>query len=62
MAMEDWLVRARELGVGYMRWELAYNRRVDCKRADGPKYQCQAIGMPCTIRQVPSPDLEPIPP
>ena len=46
--MADWLEKAKQIGPGYTRWELAYNRRLDCKRGERGAFQCQAVGMPST--------------
>jgi hypothetical protein len=55
-ALDDWLAMAARIGPGYTRWQIAYNRRIDCRRvAEG--HECQAIGRPCTVKQVPNPSL-----
>ena len=59
-SLQDWLAKAKQIGPGYTRWELAYNRRIECQKAASGGFQCQATAMPCTIKQVPAPDLQPL--
>lgn len=56
-ALDDWMAKARAIGPGYTRWQIAFNRRIDCTRIDPNRFQCQAIALPCTVKQVPNPDL-----
>ena len=58
-ALADWIEKAANIGPGYTRWELAYNRAIECeKTTDG--LRCQAVARPCMIKQVPSADARPI--
>ena len=53
--LADWHAKAREAGPGYTRWELAFDRRIDCTRTPSG-FSCQAIAAPCVIKQVPPAD------
>ena len=61
LALQDWLAKAKAIGPGYTRWQLAYDRRIDCQQPAPGMFRCQAIALPCTIKQVPSPDQIPLP-
>ena len=53
-ALESWSRIAEGHGAGFTRWQLAWERRIECARtADGKAVACQASGRPCTISQVP---------
>ena len=58
-ALADWTAQAAKLGEGYTRWQIAFNRRFDCKPA-ASGVSCQAIARPCTIKQVPSSNTVPL--
>jgi len=60
-ALQSWRDGARLVGEGYTRWEIAWKRRIDCKRVADGGFQCQAIAQPCTIQQVPPQRFEPLP-
>ena len=57
ITLQDWTEKAGESGLGYTRWQIAYNRRIECRKV-GPVHECQAVGMPCTVKQVPTEGLE----
>ena len=57
-ALDSWREGARLLGEGYTRWEIAWRRRIECTRLPDGRFQCQALGRPCTIQQVPPPPGE----
>ena len=59
-ALQDWLTKAQQIGAGFTRWELAYNRQITCVKNAGGGFQCQAVGMPCTIQQAPQRGRVPI--
>ena len=59
-ALQDWTQQAEKIGRGYTRWQIAFNRRIDCTKTAAGTFQCQAVGQPCTVEQVPTPDLQPI--
>ncbi len=61
LALQDWLAKAKAIGPGYTRWQLAHNRRIDCRRPAPGAFRCQAIALPCMIKQVPSPGTIPLP-
>ena len=52
-ALADWTDRARQIGPEYTRWQLAFDRSIDCSRTADGGFLCQAVGRPCTIKQVP---------
>ena len=52
-ALASWREGARLVGEGYTRWEIAWKRRIDCRKLSDGRFQCQAIAQPCTIAQVP---------
>jgi hypothetical protein len=52
-ALESWGAGARQYGIEYTRWGIAWNRRLDCTRTPAGLFACQAIGHPCTLQQVP---------
>ena len=60
LALMDWTEQARKLDPAYTRWQIAYNRRIDCSGAPAPGFKCQAIGRPCMVKQVPPPDMIPL--
>ncbi len=55
-ALDSWVSKATRHGEQYARWGIAWNRQLDCTRADSSLFRCKAVGHPCTIRQVPQPD------
>ncbi len=65
LALQDWLAQAKAIGPGYTRWQLAHNRRIDCQRPTPGvfpgMFRCQAIALPCMIKQVPSSGTIPLP-
>ena len=52
-ALADWLEKAKQNGPEYVRWELAFNRRIECSKIATGEFRCQAIGRPCSIQHVP---------
>ena len=52
-AMAGWLKQARKYGEGYVRWQLADNRRTFCAKSPAGGHACAVTGAPCTISQVP---------
>lgn len=56
-ALQDWLRLAGHYGVGYTRYQIAFDRDSSCERLPGGIFRCRASGRPCTISQVPHPEL-----
>ena len=59
LALESWLGLAQQYGAGYVRWQLAVGRVLNCRKLTTGAFQCQAAGAPCTILQTPGPALPP---
>lgn len=56
-ALQDWLKLAARYGEGYTRYQIAFDRNLSCERVASGAFRCQASGRPCTISQVPHPEL-----
>ena len=53
-ALASWVSQVRDsAGVGYTRWELAWNRRLLCLSGSG-EFRCVATGQACTIEHAPT--------
>lgn len=52
-ALDDWLQQAKKHGPEYTRWQIAFDRRIDCTKTAAGLYHCQAVGKPCAAKQVP---------
>jgi hypothetical protein len=50
-ALKEWTEAAQKHGPGYTRWQLALNRKFDCKKKPDGQHACVAAGTPCTIQQ-----------
>ncbi len=61
-AFEAWTKAAAAYGPQFTRWQIAERRAIVCQPSAN-RVQCEARGMPCTIRQAPLPpgDLEVLP-
>ncbi len=58
-ALANWVEKAGKIGPGYTRWQLAYDRRIDCSKASAG-YSCHAIARPCMIKHVPPQGVVPL--
>jgi hypothetical protein len=52
-ALDSWVAKAKVYGVGYTSWRLAVNKTLKCVKASSGKFDCIALGTPCTIQQAP---------
>ncbi|MEO1205364.1 MAG: hypothetical protein AAFV45_03455 [Pseudomonadota bacterium] len=58
-ALASWFARSKVVGIAQPSWRLANNKRLRCEVVEG-RYECIALGQPCTIKQVaPKPRLQP---
>lgn len=60
LALLDWTEQARKLDPSYTRWQIAFNRRIECTGGPASGFKCQAIARPCMVKQVPAPDAVPL--
>lgn len=58
LALADWIAKAARLGPGYTRWQIAVDRRIDCRNSPAGML-CLAVGRPCVIKQLPAPKARP---
>ena len=55
LALDSWIAEAGKLGVTYVSWQLAINKKLACQPSALKTFRCQAVGQPCAISQVPPP-------
>ena len=52
-ALAKWMESAAQLGEGFTSWRLAFGKSLECNKTDSGRFNCEARGQACTIRQVP---------